>query len=357
MKKTAILNCLLLLGLLTISACAPARAPVQPGTIPQAKSPSISDEKYGHTVLNALSKQYKLDYSDPRLDQVERVVERLTKAAGAGNDPWHIALFDAPKVKNAAATRGNHLFVWSGMLDIVESDAELATILGHEIAHVLARHTEPDPNEQIRKILIGLGATAAGIAVSRTTSNPITGRNLSQVTQAITQQVGSGFLVNPHSREREAEADHIGLFLMAKAKYEPREALKFWNKLTKDPDFKTSVEFFSTHPLAEDRFQRLEALMPEARRRYLAANTPNGATKKEEKKNGNHTQNSKVSSWRVTSSRAVLYSRPNSRSKALGEFSRGASVEAKENSLGWLEVSYPDRGFLKKRDLLKLGSK
>ncbi|MCB0360485.1 MAG: M48 family metallopeptidase, partial [Bdellovibrionales bacterium] len=223
----------------------------------------MTEEQYGHQVLQELSQQWPLDYNDPRLDTVVRIVDRLTAAANANADPWHVYLFRAPDIKNAAATRGNHVFVWSGMLDYVQSDEELATVLAHEIAHVLAGHTDPDPNEAIRKMLIGLGAAAAGIAVSQSA-----GSQWGQITSSLTQEVGSGFLVNPYSREREAEADHIGLFLMADAHYDPRAAVEFWKRAQNDPAFSSSLEFFSTHPLAEDRAAQLQSFLPAALDRY-----------------------------------------------------------------------------------------
>jgi len=168
MTANRIITLLFSFSLLFLSACSTRKAPVQVGHIPKSKPITIAEEQYGHTVLQKMSEKWPLDYNDPRLDKVTEIVDRLTVAANADKEPWHVYLFKAPKVKNAAATRGNHVFIWSGMLDWIQSDDELATILGHELAHVLARHTDPDPNEAAKKMLIRVGAIAASIAVALT---------------------------------------------------------------------------------------------------------------------------------------------------------------------------------------------
>ena len=354
------LICLLLLA----SSCSlgPRRPPITPGTIPTPRPVSIEDEQYGHQVLNKLSEEFELDYSDPRLDDIERIVDRITVAAGVATEPWHVYLFKEPDVKNAAATRGNHVFVWSGMLDFAQSNEELSTIIGHEIAHVLAGHTDPDPNEQVRKMLISIAASAASIAVSKQA-----GGNAGNLTGSLTQQLGAGVLVNPYSREREAEADHIGFFLMADAGYNPEAAIRFWERAEKSPDFSHSMEFFSTHPLAHDRLINLQALLPEAMDRYYKA-TGKKPSKKPVKqvkpatvhKLGAHPSRDSFAlnkqslpgeTWRVVSRVAKLYSQPNQRSKPIGEFKKGARVLVIRRKGSWLEIEKPDRGYLRARDL------
>lgn len=363
-KRTRNWISLVLSATMCVSACGiAARRVVEPGTVPQARELSPEDEQYGHQVLNKLSEKWELDYDHPRYTEIGKVVDRLTKAAGADRHPWHVYLFKAPDVMNAAATRGNHIFVWSGMLDFADTEEELATVLAHEIAHVLAGHTDPDPNETIRQLLIGVGATAAGIAVATAA-----GGAAGQVTSALTQELGSGFLVNPYSRDREAEADHIGLFLMADAKYDPQGALKFWDKASKNPNFNTSIEFFSTHPLAGDRLNNLRKYMPEAIDRYHGikrkpvSTQPVRTPKSQDSAAVSASQGdsfsvsgpaaqSEGSRWKVRAEKAVLYDRPSLSAKRLGEFSRGAVLEAKQPRNGWLEIFTPDHGYLRASEL------
>ena len=145
---------LILLLIVFVCSCAPSKPPVPMGTIPIYKAVSTADEQYGHTVVNQLSQQYPIDYNDPRIISVTKIVENLANAAGAKNEPWHVFILSGANIKNAAATRGNHIFIWSGMLNTTTTDDEIAAVLAHEMAHLLAGHTDPDPNEQVKKILL-----------------------------------------------------------------------------------------------------------------------------------------------------------------------------------------------------------
>ncbi len=360
------LSAIVALLLFFTEACAPARAPIPPGTVPAGRPVTSAEEQYGHEVLTALSEQYNLDYNDPRLDNVIEIVDRLTQAAGADHSPWHVYLFRAPQVKNAAATRGNHVFVWSGLLDVAKSDAELATIVSHEIAHVLAGHTEPDPQEEVKKLLIGLGALAAGVAIAHSTGDPMMGRNLGDLTATLANQVGQGFLVNPYSREKELEADTIGFFMMADAKYNPEEAINFWTRAQSDPDFGSVPTFFSTHPPPENRLEQLRQMLPEALARYQGIASPPSSDKARiaddtfnwndggmttRKEQSPSLAKSNIDQWRVIRPRAILYRNPDRQSKTLGEFAEGSIVTVVERKGEWLEIDSPDHGYLARRDL------
>ncbi|MDD2943928.1 MAG: M48 family metalloprotease, partial [bacterium] len=185
------------------------------GEIPEARPLKPDEEQYGHQVLQALTEQYELDYNHPRYNEVVGIVEKLTAAAGADKDPWHVFILRDNNLKNAAATRGNHVFVWTGMLDYTSSEAELATVLSHEIAHVLARHTDPDPNEEARKLLVQVGAMAAAMAAAGATSSYQASQIVGNLTGTVTQEVASGMLIYPYTRDMELEADSLGMFIMA----------------------------------------------------------------------------------------------------------------------------------------------
>ena len=341
------------LVLLLLSGCASTRQPVPPGVVPNARVVSPQDEQYGHSVLNQLSEKYELDFDDKRLDRAIEIVDKLTEAAGADASPWHVYLFKAPEVVNAAATRGNHVFLWSGMLDKTQNDSELATILGHEIAHVLASHTEPDPGDQVRKILVGLGGVAAGIAVTAATKNPAYGRTLGNLTSSLTQEIGSGLLVYPYSRDLELEADQIGLFIMADAGYDPEHALNFWTRAEQSPDFSKNFEFFSSHPMAKDRLTRVAALLPAAKERYRSAIglTPKTRTKLQPSKPQILPQKQAgllaPNSWRVVEKNITVFSAASSSSKKLGELSQNQRVLVLGTGRGWVEIEEPIKGFVR----------
>ena len=255
------------------------------------------------------------------------------------------------------------------MLDKLKGEDEIATILAHELAHVLAGHTDPDPAIETRKILIQLGALAAGIAVSSQVGSPNLGNNLGNLTAGLTQEVGNELLTNPYSRELELEADRVGLVLMARAGFNPHAAIDFWKFAQKDPDLGQNSAFFSTHPIAEDRIKNLLEALPYATGKLstnnsslkLAPKTPTypGSSLKPKTQGSS---NSKVGDsdsfdfrknlWR-TKNTAILYSSPSLNSRKRGEFRPGILVDSSDELAEWIEVQSPDKGYIQKKDLIR----
>jgi predicted Zn-dependent protease len=167
-------------------------------------------------------------------------------------------LFDKPDVPNAFCLPGGKVGVYSGILPITQTDAGLATVIGHEVAHAVARHGAERMSEGL---LVQLG----GQLLEQVTL----GR--SEVSRVALQQaygIGSTLGVAlPHSRGQELEADHLGLLYMARAGYEPREALAFWKRFAEYNNKHgggKQVEFLSTHPLDDQRIRQIEGLIPQA---------------------------------------------------------------------------------------------
>ncbi len=263
-------KCILICFLLLVSSCSPSSRQNYPtnvnpiGFIPPLSPVTPEDEKYGHELLAKLSEKYKLDFSHPRRTDVDTIVQKLTSSIGGSNQPWHVNVFADNSVKNAAATKGNNIFVWTGMIDATQNNDELAAILAHEIGHILAHHTESSNGDTAREVIVGIGSMVAGTAVQILTNGAIGSDIASQLASSLTKEVGSGILIYPYSREKETEADEIGLFLMTKAGFSPQAAIDFWTRAENDPDFSASIPFFSTHPLAKNRLEHLKKLLPYA---------------------------------------------------------------------------------------------
>lgn len=367
-------------SLFFLVSCA-ARQPAYPvGVIPPAKAPTVDEEQYGQKVLQELTQRYPLDYSHPRLGEVQQVVDRLAKAANAQGSPWQVYLLKDPSLKNAAATRGNHIFVWTGMLDFAKDEGELASVLAHEMSHVLAGHTGPDPDEELARLLITIGAAVAGTAASIAIGNPHASNIVGQLASDSTTQLGSAVAIYPNSRSRELEADRIGIFLMADAGYDPDDAVKLWTRAQSDPDF-DSIPFLSTHPGAADRLVQLRELSTQARVRYeqkklgIASAPPSAPTTKFASSNstssppGSMTLDREpvmrassaisavlkparcVTAWSVKSDGAIVYEEPDVLSKKRGELKRGATVCAVSNRDGWIRINDPDSGYIGAGDL------
>jgi len=149
--------------------------------------------------------------------------------------------------------------VYSGLIETLDlSDAELATVIGHEIAHALREHTRERVSRAYAQQLLLSGA-AAVTGVSEGTAN------VANMVAEVTFQL-------PFSRDQESEADTIGLELMARAGYDPRAAVTLWNKMSSAAGRGGPPEFLSTHPAPDDRIRRIEKNLPRVLPLYSGRN-------------------------------------------------------------------------------------
>ncbi len=197
--------------------------------------------------------------SGAQLDMVKRVASRLASVTGkaAQNFDWKVSLIREEKV-NAFCLPGGKIVVYTGILPITQNDASLATVLGHEMAHATSRHGAQRVFEQ------NLSQTAmAGVAGSLSDMDYDKQR-------AILGALGAGAqfgVLMPFGRKQESEADHIGLIYMARAGYDPRESIGFWQRMEQAGSAQPP-EFLSTHPSHGTRIQQLREWMPQALEEY-----------------------------------------------------------------------------------------
>jgi predicted Zn-dependent protease len=270
MHKQAIVTLLLCFAVL-LGGCASGRVIVMPGAIPQGSYVSAEDEAYGHQVLAQITGRYPLSRDDTAISRVRRLVDRLAKAAKADRHPWNVFVLQGDDVANAAATRGNYVFVWTGMLNIAATDGELATVLAHEIGHLLANHTKPTPAEEASQIMAQVSGDIAGQVVAMSPEF----NALAQLAAVVVREAVQAIVVNPESQRLEMEADHIGFFLMADAGFNPNQALSFWTKMSNTPGMGgVPLTFLSSHPSTDERLEALQALLPSAVARYEAVVAP-----------------------------------------------------------------------------------
>ena len=194
-------------------------------------------------------------------DRVQAISQRLipqTKAfrPDAAAWKWEVNVQTSQDV-NAYCMPGGKIMVYTGLIETVKpTDAELAAVIGHEIAHALREHSRERLSRAYAEQLV-----LAGVAVA-------TGAE--QSTMQLASQISAVTFTLPHSREQEAEADRIGLELMARAGYDPNAAVTLWQKMSK-ANGGGPPEFLSTHPSGESRIRDLEQNVPRVLPLYQAA--------------------------------------------------------------------------------------
>lgn len=201
---------------------------------------------------------------DPRLnDLVTRVGTRIARATGRLDYQWEFKVIEDDKQVNAFALPGGKVAVYTGILPVTKDDAGLATVMGHEVAHAIARHG----GERVSQgLLVQMGLATAQAAMAN--RDP---RTVEQVTGLLGAGAALGIIL-PFSRAQESEADHLGLIYMAKAGYDPRAAISFWQRMEQAARGRPSPpEFLSTHPSHGTRIREIEQWIPEAMRYYQAS--------------------------------------------------------------------------------------
>ena len=165
------------------------------------------------------------------------------------NFDWEYILIDNKKVKNAWCMPGGKIAVYSGMLDITKNIDGLAAVMGHEIAHAVAKHSSERAS---RNIVINIATQVTDILSGGklSTVNRTTGMN----TIGLLTQMG---ILNPFNRKQESEADYLGLIFSSLSGYDIRETTKIWERMRDANKGKEPPEFMSTHPSSENRIKKI----------------------------------------------------------------------------------------------------
>ncbi|WP_379091537.1 M48 family metallopeptidase [Pedobacter sp. UC225_65] len=258
---------LILAGLITgLSACktVPITGRKQMNLVPDAILTTLAFTAYDTIVKNSTT----LNKNDERAQLVEKVgskiqlaVETYMQQNGMSKDlknfKWDYHTIDAATV-NAWCMPGGKVVVYTGLLPYTQNENALAVVMGHEIAHAIARHG----NERMSQgLLINLG----GIVLQEALKEK---KNETQALFLGLYMVGSNLALSlPNSRMQESEADQLGLIFAAMAGYDLDEAIPFWQRMNAGNKNKVP-EFLSTHPSDETRIKKLSALVPEIKDKY-----------------------------------------------------------------------------------------
>lgn len=238
--------------------------------IPESDMMSLSLTEYGKFL-----KANKVSTDKEKTEMVQRVGKRISKAveaymaqqglsANLKGYQWEFNLVEDPTI-NAWCMPGGKVVVYTGLIPIAQNDEGLATVLGHEIAHAVARHGSERMSDQM---LVQLGSATLSTALSQ---KPKETQQLANSAFGLGSQYG---VMLPFSRKHEYEADYMGLIFMSMAGYDPNESILFWQRMAKKGSSKTP-EFLSTHPVDENRIAKIKEKLPEAMKFYKNTNFKN----------------------------------------------------------------------------------
>jgi predicted Zn-dependent protease len=217
-------------------------------------------EQLGLETWERIRRETPVSREQDRQQTAQAITRDLLLAAGEDPAAWEVVVFARPEA-NAFAIPGNKIGVFDGMFELVADAPQLAAVIGHEIGHNQAQHAV----ERISRVAtaqLGLQLVSVALRIGNIGyANEIAG--------ALGAGVQYGVIL-PYTRRQELEADEIGLFLMARAGYDPRAAIALWEAMRQAPGPRPP-EFLSTHPAPDARIAQLERLMPAALDLYRPA--------------------------------------------------------------------------------------
>ncbi len=229
--------------------------------------PASEIQAMSYQQFSQVKSESKLSGNQIQVSMIQNVGVRISRAAEAFlkqenvnmQFDWEFILIDDDKTPNAWCMPGGKVAFYTGILPFTRNETGAAVVMGHEVAHALAQHG----NERMSQgLLVQLGGITLAKALE---DKPELTQNLWLQAFGLGAQVG---ILLPYSRKHELEADRIGLIIMAKAGYDPHEAVTFWERMKEASGGQAPPEFLSTHPSDDKRIAGLQQVLPEALRYY-----------------------------------------------------------------------------------------
>jgi predicted Zn-dependent protease len=198
---------------------------------------------------------------------VEDYLREINKSELLNGFQWEFNVVES-KDANAFCMPGGKVVFYTGILPICKDDAGIAVVMGHEIAHAIANHGA----ERMSQGLLSQGILAAGqigLGIAMSNKPQQTQQLYNSVYGAVAPAANQLGYILPNSRLQESEADKLGLIFMAKAGYDPQNAVDFWQRMASASSGQKPPQFLSTHPSDNSRIRDLEAQLPKAQQIYL----------------------------------------------------------------------------------------
>lgn len=247
--------------ILAINACTVKREPFQPGVIPRLAAPSPADEEYGKRLFEKLHKDYDLESDNLKNDKLNEVFNKLTRAAEVDHLSWNIYLLNGPEIVDIRAVHGNYIFVWSGVLDAVANDDELAGLLAGELSHTLAHHTDPVEFTLASEAFFGVAeiATSMGLMIASQGMVVISGQGWMR--WAYVEASDLDQLDREYSEENEREAAGVAFLIVSRAQYSPQALVDFWKRAAEDDSEDDKYDRLSRNLSPPERATMLEEVI------------------------------------------------------------------------------------------------
>jgi predicted Zn-dependent protease len=255
-RQAAVMLACLLVVAVVITACShvPLTGRRQMLLVTEAEEVQLGVTAYGDVLASST-----LSRDEKAVTRVRTIGARIAEATGKTDFQWEFNLIEADSVVNAFCLPGGKVAVYTGIMKVASTDDELATVMAHEIGHAIARHG----GERMSQMLV---VQLGGIALDEAL------KTKSQATMDLARiAYGAGTTlayVLPYSRKQETEADYLGLMFQAKAGYDPRAAVAFWEKMLQEYGNAEPPQFLSTHPGSAQRVEDIKKALPEALKYY-----------------------------------------------------------------------------------------
>ena len=233
--------------------------------------PESTINRQAAQLYERVKNKFKLSTDKKKLDEIKEIGERIENAVSSyfqstnQKDPtynfqWEYILVDNDKIKNAWCMPGGKIAVYTGILKVTKNTDGLAAVMGHEIAHAVAKHSIERAS---RAVILNVGTAAVDIFTGGAISN--TQRTTGVDVAGMLRTFG---IDNPFGRKQETEADYLGLIFSSLAGYDIRESVKVWERMKEEFKGQEPPEWMSTHPSSSRRIESLKTWIPEITIKY-----------------------------------------------------------------------------------------
>jgi predicted Zn-dependent protease len=247
--------------LFALNACTLKHRTIPAGEIPKIDALTPGDAEFGKSLFEDLCDDNRLDSQNERYGQLVKVFDHLIQVAQVDHLPWQIHLFNDPDLADVRAVHGNYVFVWTGFLDIVQNEDEIAGVVACEIAHVLARHTFPVQFALWSDVFFDVAELTTSIAIMQLTHGAVSINGRGWMKWAYVEISDLDPLDREYSEADEREATMIAMQILQRSKYDPEAMLTFWQRVQQDETLQIKVKRLNRELAPQRRTEIVEELL------------------------------------------------------------------------------------------------